>query len=94
MVHGRCVSIGCFAVTDAGIDEIYALADAALRNGQALFRVHVFPFRMTIERLARERRSRWFEFWVNLQQGYDCFEREGRPPNVEALRGNYVFGSS
>jgi hypothetical protein len=35
MVHGSCVSIGCYAMTDNGIEEIYALADAAFRNGQS-----------------------------------------------------------
>ena len=33
MVHGNRASIGCFAMTDPKIEEIYALADAALRNG-------------------------------------------------------------
>ncbi|SVD61889.1 uncharacterized protein METZ01_LOCUS414743, partial [marine metagenome] len=47
MVHGNCVSIGCYAMTDAGIEEIYSLCDAALTNGQRFFRVHAFPFRMT-----------------------------------------------
>ncbi len=35
MVHGSCVSIGCYAMTDKGIEEIFTLADASLRNGQA-----------------------------------------------------------
>jgi len=39
MVHGNRVSIGCFAMTDPKIEEIYCLADAALRNGQKFFRV-------------------------------------------------------
>ena len=91
MVHGRCVSIGCYAMTDARIEEIYALADAALRNGQAFFRVHAFPFRMTTARLHRERGSRWFDFWSSLKQGYDHFEEAKRPPNVELSAGRYVF---
>lgn len=41
MVHGNCVSIGCFAMTDSIIEEIYALADAAFRNGQP-FSVYTF----------------------------------------------------
>src|SRR4030042_1777164 len=53
MVHGSCVSIGCFAMTDAGIEEIYALADGALRNGQKSFKVHIFPFRMTDENMSK-----------------------------------------
>ena len=30
MIHGDCVSIGCYAMTDEGIDEIYAVVEAAL----------------------------------------------------------------
>lgn len=91
MVHGDCVSIGCYAMTDAGIEEIYALADAAFREGQSFFRVHVFPFRMTADNMAKHESSRWREFWENLKEGYDFFERGGRPPNVEVRDGRYVF---
>lgn len=92
MVHGSCVSIGCFAMTDEGIEEIYALADAALRNGQPFFRVHVFPFRMTAENMNRYGKSKWYSFWENLKEGYDFFENNGRiPPNVEVANMRYVF---
>jgi murein L,D-transpeptidase YafK len=91
MVHGSCVSIGCYAMTDAGIEEIYALTDAALRAGQPFFRVHVFPFALTDERLREQRGFRWREFWENLKEGYDYFEREGRPPNVRVRASRYVF---
>jgi murein L,D-transpeptidase YafK len=91
MVHGDCVSIGCYAMTDAQIEEIYTLADAALRQGQPFFRVHIFPFRMTVRNMQRHRDSRWREFWRNLEEGYDFFERHGRPPNVEVRNGKYVF---
>jgi len=40
MVHGDCVSIGCYAMTDAGIEEIYTLVAAALKGGQPFVRVH------------------------------------------------------
>jgi murein L,D-transpeptidase YafK len=93
MVHGDCVSIGCFAMTDAGIEEIYALADAALRGGQPFFRVHVFPFRMTRRNMEAHRDSEWYGFWRNLKEGYDYFEAEGRPPDVRVARGRYVFAS-
>ena len=45
MVHGNCVSIGCYAMGDAAIEEIYTLMDAALHSGQKNIDVHVFPFR-------------------------------------------------
>ncbi len=93
MVHGDCVSIGCYAMTDAGIEEIYTLADAALRNGSPFFRVHVFPFRMTSENLKAHRKSKWIEFWRNLKEGYDWFQEYRRPPNVEVAQGRYVFSA-
>ena len=34
MVHGGCSSVGCYAMGDAQVDEIYALVDAALRHIQ------------------------------------------------------------
>ena len=91
MVHGSCVSVGCYAMTDAGIEEIYTVVDAALRNGQAFFRVHIFPFRMTPEKMASHHVSEWHGFWGNLKEGYDFFERSGRPPNVGVRQGRYVF---
>ncbi|MGQ4807674.1 hypothetical protein NKDENANG_01029 [Candidatus Entotheonellaceae bacterium PAL068K] len=94
MVHGSCVSIGCYAMTDAGIEEIFALAEAALRTGQPFFRVHVFPFRMTADNLRRHANSKWKAFWDNLKEGYDFFERDKRPPNVKVKAGRYIFEKS
>lgn len=94
MIHGSCVSIGCYAMTNRRIEEIYALGDAALRNGQQFFRVHVFPFRMAPANMERHRKSRWAGFWTNLKEGYDWFELEGRPPNVEVVGRRYVFAPS
>lgn len=91
MVHGSTVSIGCFAMTDARIEEIYTIVDAALRAGQPYFRVHVFPFRMTPENLQRHGQSEWISFWYNLKSGYDRFEEKRTPPNVEVVDRRYVF---
>ncbi|HEX6898711.1 MAG TPA: murein L,D-transpeptidase family protein [Thermoanaerobaculia bacterium] len=91
MVHGDCVSIGCYAMTDPGIEEIYTLVEAALRNGQESFQVHSFPFRMTKKNLARHRSSEWWDFWSNLQEGYDLFEKERVPPVVRVQDRRYVF---
>ena len=92
MVHGNCVSIGCYAMTDVKIDEIYSLADQALSKSQKFFRVHIFPFKMTKKNLDKYKNSRWYSFWLNLKEGYDIFEHAGIPPNVEVKDGRYVFG--
>lgn len=95
MVHGSCVSIGCYAMTDRVMEEIYVLADAALGHGQPFFRVHIFPFRMTEGNLRRYRGSRWYGFWRNLKKGHDWFTAHRyRPPDVTMRDGRYEFGSA
>ena len=91
MVHGDCMSIGCYAMTDAKIEEIYGLVEAALAAGQPFVRVHVFPFRMTAENVARHGGSPWADFWTNLKEGYDSFEQAGHPPNVTVRDLRYHF---
>lgn len=91
MVHGKCVSIGCFAMTDSRINEIYALAHAALQQGQPFFRVHIFPFEMTKRNMSKFTRNEWYPFWVNLKEGYDLFEENNFLPNTEVLDGEYIF---
>lgn len=91
MVHGSRVSIGCFAMTNPGIEEIYTLCAAALDGGQPFFRVQIFPFRMTDEAMAAEKGHRWEGFWKNLKEGHDSFERRKVPPDVTVKDGRYVF---
>lgn len=91
MVHGNCVSIGCYAMTDKNINEIYALGLQALKQGQPFFRVHIFPFQMTEENMERFTGDKWYSFWQNLKQGYDFFEEKRVPPNVKVEKGVYVF---
>ena len=92
MVHGDTLSVGCFAMTDSLIEEIYVLADAALRKGQPAFDVHVFPFRMTQENMDRFRNSEHIAFWQELRPGYDLFEARGFiPPKVKIEKGVYKF---
>lgn len=91
MIHGDRVSIGCLAMTDAKIEEIYTLCAAALAAGQPYFRVHLFPFRMTPERMERAKDGEWFDFWTNLKEGHDHFERTGIPPEATVEGGRYRF---
>lgn len=93
MVHGDCVSIGCYAMTDAGIEEIYLIVEAALRGGQSSVPVHAFPFRMTDERLDGEKANIWFDYWKNLKVGFDMFESERVPPAVSVAQRSYTFES-
>lgn len=91
MVHGDCVSIGCYAMTDPQINEIYAMVVAALKSGQPFVRVHSFPFELSTDKLSKLKEHKWYPFWLNLKTGYDHFNQFKRPPNVEVSNGNYVF---
>ncbi len=93
MVHGGCSSIGCYAITDHSVDQVYAVVEAALGNGQDAVDVHVFPFALTEAALAAESASSWHPFWRNLKQGFDMFELARVPPKVAACRGEYRFGN-
>jgi murein L,D-transpeptidase YafK len=92
MVHGRCQSWGCFALSDEDIEEVYALVDAGLRHGQSVIPIHIFPFRMTHENMRRYQGHLWEWFWKNLKVGYDLFEQNGfRPPQAMVHNKKYVF---
>jgi murein L,D-transpeptidase YafK len=91
MVHGGCGSIGCYAMTDAGVDEIWRLVTAALDKEQQRFQVQVFPFRMTERNLAMRRGQEWSAFWEELKPGYDLFEETRVPPVVSVCKGAYAF---
>ena len=78
-------------MTDPFIEEIYYLVDQALNNSQSEFSVHIFPFKMTYENLNKNKEHKWYEFWLNLKEGYDLFEKEHIPPSWKAVDKKYVF---
>ena len=93
MVHGACSSSGCFAITDASMTEVYAVAREALDAGQDAVQVQSFPFRMTGENMAAHRDDPNFAFWTNLKEGYDAFEVRRRPPELSVCGGGYRFNA-
>ncbi len=90
MVHGKCKSAGCYAMTDALIEEIYGLAREALKGGQDSFQVHAFPFRMTKANMARYQGNPNYKFWRTLKQGYDFFETYRLPPQIAVCEHRYL----
>ncbi len=93
MVHGNCVSVGCYAMTDPVIEEIYTIMSAAYEKGQPFIRVHIFPFPMTEESLDKYSENPNAEFWQNLKQGWDWFQENQKPPNVNVENKKYVFSA-
>ncbi|MEF3578838.1 peptidoglycan meso-diaminopimelic acid protein amidase [Citrobacter freundii] len=90
MIHGACVSVGCYAMTDNGIDEIFQFVTGALVFGQSSVQVSIYPFRMTDANMQRHKFSYYKEFWSQLKPGYDYFEQTRKPPTVSVVDGRYV----
>lgn len=91
MVHGKAVSIGCFAMTDPVIEQIYLIVEEALHHGQSTVPIHSFPFRMTDERMtqAAAERSPWLPFWEDIRTAYLRFDASRDPPAVQIHAGRY-----
>lgn len=83
-IHGNQVSIGCLAMTDPKIEEIYSLASTARPD----ITVHIFPCRMeggTYAQLKR-RYPALAGFWKQLQPIYAAFEAKRVVPQVRIMR--------
>jgi len=91
MVHGTCSSAGCYAMTDIGMSEIYALMREALRGGQKAVQLQAYPFRMTAENLVRHRLDANIAFWRQLKEGADRFEATGEELAVRVSAERYTF---
>jgi murein L,D-transpeptidase YafK len=96
-IHGNCVSIGCMAITDDQIKELYLIAVEAKAAGQNQIPVHIFPAKMnqkgmkTLETDA-EQNPTLLNFWRNLKEGHDVFENHRRLPIVTVdKQGRYII---
>ncbi len=90
MIHGSCVSVGCYAMTDEYMSEIYQKVEVAFKNGQSAIDVNIYPFKMTPENMLRYRNSSHYSFWKQLQPAYDYFNRTGKPAEISVTLGKYA----
>jgi murein L,D-transpeptidase YafK len=49
---------------------------------------------MTEENIALYSESKWYEFWINLKEGFDYFEAEHLPPQVKVENNHYNMHES
>jgi murein L,D-transpeptidase YafK len=92
MIHGDCRSIGCYAMTDPMIEEIYTMVYQAFAHGQRSINVAIFPFKLTIQNIDKYSNYPHVSFWQHLKPGYDIFEYKHVPPVVSVVNKNYKFG--
>ena len=96
-IHGNCASIGCLAMTDSLIKEIYLIAvDTKNKTGRQV-NFHIFPLRMDrlgMEELRgiSEKNAGLRRFWDNIYEGYKYFEEKHTLPAVTVDKeGKYLF---
>jgi murein L,D-transpeptidase YafK len=77
MIHGTCASIGCLAMSDERVEELWVMA-SSFQIGDRRVHVHIFPTRDIPALLRDAGYERHHHFWENLQEGYLRFERDHR----------------
>lgn len=97
-IHGDCESIGCLAMGDPAIEEIYLAAWDAKLAGQTRLAVQIFPCRMTVENWTQVLAPACVgnealeKFWRGLQTGYDRLEQRGEVAKFSIGRdGAYIW---
>ena len=91
MVHGECASVGCYAMSNARMSEIYTIMHAAFSHGQKSIQVQAYPFALTYNNMRKVKNHPSYAFWLNLKQGYELFERTHQPLFVTVVGSIYTF---
>ncbi len=91
MIHGRDVSIGCLAMTDPGIEELYTMVAMAMKKGQKSIPVQIYPFIPTPARMAQEKQSPHIDFWRFLAKAWLWTEQHHAPAPVKIKDGQMVL---
>lgn len=91
MVHGSCVSIGCYAMTDPAIEEIWTLMVSAFEHGQREIPVHIFPYKMNWPVRAALPNHDDRQFWRSLIPAWTAFAATRIPPEISVAGGQYVI---
>jgi murein L,D-transpeptidase YafK len=97
-VHGDCVSVGCLAINNDQIEELYVLAVEARNQGQEFQPIHIFPgkfgankARDSIAKLANDNPN-YTGFLAAMRKVYYYFEKEREIPAILVNnKGQYVI---
>jgi murein L,D-transpeptidase YafK len=96
-IHGNCVSIGCMAMTDNTIKEIYILSVMAKNAGQNKIPVIIAPFKFHdpqnsnyINSQDYQSYSNHFKLWNSIKSGIETYKKSKKSPEVTIDKvGNY-----
>ena len=97
-IHGNCASVGCIAITDLPIEEVYILTSYARGAGQDYIPVHVYPIRYN-EKKSQEYLGNAIKlnpslqrFAERLKDAYNYFEEKKQLPVITVTpKGEYII---
>jgi len=97
-IHGNCVSVGCIAIQDKPIEEVYTLAAIAKANGQDFVPVHIYPVNYAVKKsldyLASSIKGKQAvsKSILSIKSVYDYFEKKKKLPIVLVNdKGDYML---
>ena len=88
-IHGKCVSVGCLAMTDELMEEIYLISVEARDRSETPIFLHSFPCKLTDSKfkklMALDPKQEVAELWGELKVIQDIFESTKKLPEVAYL---------
>ncbi len=97
-IHGNCVSVGCIAIQDAPIEEVYTLASIAKTNGQDFVPVHIYPVNYGVKKsldfLSSSIKGKQAvnKSILNIKAVYEYFEKRKKLPVILVnSKGDYFL---
>ena len=97
-IHGNCVSVGCIAISDEPIEELYTMASAVRSQGLEFIPVHVFPVKYNVQKsndylLESIKENAYLEsFNKSIKEVFDYFEANKQLPVIMVnKRGEYLI---
>ncbi len=97
-IHGKCLSVGCIAIDNLPIEEVYLMTSYARDAGQEFIPVHVYPVKYNVKKsfeylaqITKENQPLQ-QFAISLKSAFDYFEDKKQLPLVLVnKKGEYII---
>ncbi len=95
LIHGGCSSVGCYALKNGPMSVLYDLVAIALKQGQKIIPIHIYPFRLTSKNLGIYKDHKFFNLWKKMQPVFDGFNETRALPSILVCKTGYqVYSTS
>jgi murein L,D-transpeptidase YafK len=98
-IHGNCVTAGCISFENTNFLPIFLSARFHRTDLWGNPKIHIFPFRFNEELIQKYSETSLSDmnseelklFWIEIQKGYDLFNKTGKPIKVSFTNNTYYF---